>query len=324
MIKTLVNQLVSPKKLALLLFFCVFSLPLSTLAHDLVVGSWNIQRLGQGQHKNYPALATIASKLDLLAVQEVMTEEGIQLLETELEKLTGEPWGRLTSHAVGSRTYKEMYAFLWRESAVEYLDGAVLYLDRENNFIREPFSAKFKSRRTHKELALGTVHILYGKGIKDRTPEIKALADYWHWLKEIYPNTSLALMGDFNLAPSNKAWDLLKQQAYPLITQGATTLSSKDATFANLYDNIWVEEGTQFVISDAGIIDFPKLLKLNHKKSRKQVSDHAPIYMTLGNATIDLAPQLILQDLTPSTGKVRGNKNSKIYHRPDCCYSEVP
>lgn len=327
MIKVFIHCLVSLIRPLLIVLSCTLLLPLHAFAHDLVVGTWNIQRLGQGQHKSYPALASIASKIDLLAVQEVMTEEGIQLLETQLEKQTGEPWGRLTSHAVGSTTYKEMYAFLWRESAVEYLEGAALYLDRENHFIREPFSAKFKSRRTNKELALGTVHILYGKGIKDRTPEIKALADYWLWLGEVYPDTPLALMGDFNLAPSNAAWDLLKQYAYPLITQGASTLSTKDATFANLYDNIWVKQGTSFVITDAGIIDFPRLLNLNHKKSRKQVSDHAPLYMVLGDAKLNVDTSQFSHQLTiPSQevdnatykGSVRGNKNSKIYHRPDC------
>jgi hypothetical protein len=36
-----------------------------------------------------------------------------------------------------------MYALIWRDSTVEYSDGAVVYFDRENHFIREPFSAKF-------------------------------------------------------------------------------------------------------------------------------------------------------------------------------------
>ena len=323
----LINRLVSFVKPLSLVLICILSLPLHSFAHDLVVGTWNIQRLGQGQQKSYPALAAIASKIDLLAVQEVMTEEGVQLLEAELEKLTSEPWSRLTSHAVGSKSYKEMYAFLWRESAVEYLEGAVLYLDRENHFIREPFSAKFKSRSTNKELALATVHILYGKSIKDRTPEIKALANYWLWLHEIYPETPIALMGDFNLKPSNSAWNLLKEQAYPLITQGASTLSTKDATYTNLYDNIWVKHDTSFVISDAGIIDFPKLLSLNHKKSRKHISDHAPLYMVLGDKKFSANTSSFLQHEAPPdkeavnalvTEMVRGNKNSKIYHRADC------
>lgn len=177
--------------------------PLSGFASDIVVGSWNIQRLGHGDHKSYPALSAIARNFDLMAVQEVMTENGLQKLLRQLEKDTGEPWGHLVSHALGSSSYKEMYAFVWRESAVEYVDGAVVYLDRGDQFMREPFSAKFRSRRDGSEFALATVHIMYGKSIKDRTPEIRKLADYWDWMSDVYPGTPIALVGDFNLPETN-------------------------------------------------------------------------------------------------------------------------
>ncbi|MGB5854259.1 MAG: endonuclease/exonuclease/phosphatase family protein [Oceanisphaera sp.] len=315
-------------------FFVVCTALIPTLtvyASDIVVGSWNIQRLGHGSQKSFPALAAIASKVDLLAVQEVMTEAGITELEHALEKHTGEPWDHLVSHALGANSYKEMYAFLWRESAVEYSDGAVVYLDRENHFVREPFSAKFKSKQDNSELAIGTVHILYGKSIKDRTPEIKALADYWLWMADIYPNTPIVLAGDFNLPQSHAAWNSLKQYAQPLITQGASTLSKTPGKYANLYDNIWVERDTNLPINDAGIIDFPNMIGWDHSKSRKHVSDHAPLYMALGNSRLDNATASISAFTTPAppskpqpstaekaTQEIRGNSNSHIYHRPDC------
>lgn len=300
----------------------------SVSASDIVVGSWNIQRLGHGDKKSYPALSAIASKVDLLAVQEVMTEEGLGLLLGQLKKDTGESWGYLVSHAIGSSSYKEMYAFVWREAAVEYLDGAVVYLDRGDRFMREPFSARFRSRRDGSELALGTVHIVYGKSIKDRAPEIRVLADYWQWMQEVYPGTPVALIGDFNLPETNDAWEPLKQYAMPLITQGATTLSAKPGRFANRYDNIWVDRKSALPVREVGIIDFPKMIGWSHKKSRKHVSDHAPVYMALGRAalaggavTVAVAPKAQPRSRSGSgrvDGSVRGNRNSKIYHRPDC------
>ena len=68
---------------------------------------------------------------------------------------------------------------------------------------------------------------------------------------------------------------------------------------ANLYDNIWVDRDTKLKISQAGIISFPKILKLNHKDSRKHMSDHAPVYMTLGNAKLD---ESVVTIITPDTG----------------------
>jgi endonuclease/exonuclease/phosphatase family metal-dependent hydrolase len=310
-------------------------------ASDITIASWNIKRLGHGNQQSYPALAAVASKADLLAVQEVMTEAGIARLETALEKHTGEDWGVLVSHAIGSSSYKEMYAFAWRESAVSYVDGAVVYLDRGDRFIREPFSARFESRRDGSQVALATVHILYGDGVADRTPEIRALANYWEWMGEVYPETPRMLVGDFNLPPDNPAWAPLKASARPLITRGASTLSSKDGRYANLYDNIWVEKNSRLKLGAAGIIDFPRMIGWSHDKSRKHVSDHAPVYVSLGRASVDAASvqvntpavdsrQKALARLVSSNppdkavGAVRGNRNSMIYHRPDCpSYSRV-
>lgn len=298
-------------------------------AGDIVVASWNIQRLGHGEQKSFPALAAIASKADLLAIQEVMNEEGLMRLKGALEKHTGESWGHLVSHAIGSTRYKEMYAFLWRESAVEYSGGAVVYLDRHDHFIREPFSATFTSRSDGTRLALSTIHVLFGKSVADRLPEIQALDDYFVWLQETYPGMPVVLAGDFNLPDDHPAWAPLKVHARPLVTQGATTLSEIDGRYANRYDNLWVEHGTALPIRDAGIIDFPRLLGWTHSKSRRHVSDHAPVYMVLGNASLDrgklqvaeLAPEPVAGLASPSVnagGAVRGNRNSKIYHRPDC------
>ncbi|MGV8842698.1 MAG: DNAse [Pseudomonas sp.] len=321
--------------------FLTATLLLSTLisAADLNLGSWNIKRLGHGGQQSFSAIASIANKLDFISIQEVMTEGGLNKLEIAIEKKSGESWSRMESHLVGSINYKEMYAFLWRDSAVDYTDGAVVYLDLGDKFIREPFSAKFRSKRDGSFFVAATVHILYGKGISDRTPEIKELSEYWQWLAEVYPNTPVMLMGDFNLVHSHPAWLPLKQYAKPLIINGASTLSSKDGRYANLYDNIWVGNNTTLSISHAGIIDFPMMLGWNHEKSRKHVSDHAPVYVSLGNAilnsaTIDIQPpgsQTVSQgafnsishtnvsDLPSGVlGAVRGNINSDIYHRPDC------
>lgn len=310
-------------------------------ASDIIVGTWNVKRLGHGEKQNYEALAEIAQRMDVIALQEVMSESGLGRLEKTLERRTGESWSTIASHAIGSSSYKEFYAFLWRDKAVEYDEGAVVYLDRGDRFIREPFSAQFKSKRDNSKLAIATVHILYGKGISDRKPEILELSQYWTWFTGLYPEAEHMLVGDFNLEPNHPAWQSLKAYARPLVTSGASTLSSTNGHFANLYDNIWVAKKSRLKIVSAGIINFPKILGFNHEVSRATVSDHAPIYLTLGNVSLNVSkghtvesepaapsnkkamPLPVSSELAPSTisnfqSSVRGNKNSKIYHRPDC------
>lgn len=254
------------------------------VAAELRVASWNIERLGHGNQKSYPALAQVVGQFDFVAVQEVMTREGLERLKQAVEQHTGEAWGMMYSHLIGRGSYKEKYAFLWRTGKVEYVDGAVVYLDRGDLFAREPYSARFRSRDSGKEFVAATVHVLYGKSKADREPEIRALRDYWIWLSEVYAGTpTMFLMGDFNMAPSEAAWGPMKTVAWPVITKGASTLSSHDGRFANLYDNIWVPRTPAPAIKEAGVYPYPKVLGWSHEKARKHVSDHAPVYLVLND-----------------------------------------
>ncbi len=296
-------------------------------AADINIGTWNIQRLGHDNQKSFESIASVASRTDFLAIQEVMTDQAIEELEVAIERQTGGSWSNLQSHAVGRGSYKERYAFLWNDAKVSYVDGAVVYLDRYDTFEREPFSARFEERSTGVQFVAATVHILYGDGIEDRAPEIKALAGYWDWLNEVYDNNpNLFLMGDFNLPPNNPHWRPLLAKAKPLVTTGASTLSSVDSRFVNLYDNVFVSRSGGPVIKKAFVLNYPKLLGWgSHKKARKHVSDHAPIFVTASLSTSTIA--------APSKPAVRnaeaivvasveapiiGNRNSMIFHKPDC------
>lgn len=298
-------------------------------AADISLASWNIERLGHGQQKSYAALAQIASRFDFIAVQEVMTQEGLERFSAALEDHTGEPWEKMASHLIGRGSYKEKYAFVWRTAAIEYVDGAVVYLDTTDKFAREPYSARFRAKDSGLEFVVATVHIIYGRSRSDRTPEIQALYEYRAWLGEVYDgDPERILLGDFNLRPSHPAWGPLREVARPLIIEGASTVSSIDGRYANLYDNIWVSSDSNLPICSAGVFKAPDVLGWSHETFRQHVSDHVPVYVLLGQATLDTAPVIGLSPpgqpmrAEPNgqayEGAVRGNRNSRIYHRPDC------
>lgn len=271
-----------------LIFMLVF-MPISALAH-VILGSWNIQNLGWDNDKRYDKLAHVANHFDFFAIQELMNEGALERLEQEVEALSGESWSSMASHALGRSSYREHNAFLWRDSAVEYVDGAVVFIDNADVFAREPYSAKFRSKRSGQAFAVGNIHVVYGSRVADRLPEIAALVDYWEWLGEVYPETPRLLMGDFNLVPHHQAWKHLRDQGViPAITAGATTLSPSDGRYANLYDNIWKISG-KLDISQRGIVEFPALFGIDHVRARDVVSDHAPIYIALGSAQLSLRP----------------------------------
>lgn len=269
------------------------ALTLSAYA-EVRIASWNIQNFGWGENKDYHAVSRIASQFDIIAIQELMNAAALEQLQHILQSETGDKWSVMYSHRLGRGRYQEKYAFIWRDASVEYVDGAVVYLDNRDLFAREPYSARFRSRNSDLVFVLATVHITYGQRVGDRTPEIHALREYWDWLAEVYPeNTdSRILLGDFNLRPEHPAWAPLTEVATALITSGATTLSSHDRQYANLYDNIFVPRAHNLPIGDVGILEFPILLSevtgsyWSHEKARRQVSDHAPVYLLLGRQSL--------------------------------------
>jgi endonuclease/exonuclease/phosphatase family metal-dependent hydrolase len=319
-------------------FLVPFLLALSFLQNayaDVTIGTWNLEHLSVRPNKDFQGIAKVAQKADFLAVQELMNEDALEALALELTKQTGKHWSAMASHAVGRKSYKEMYGFVWRDDVVAYEDGAVTYLDRQDTFEREPYSARFKSIKDGTTFVVATVHILYGKSQSDRASEITALSDYWSWLKDTYPgNNQIMLMGDFNTPPTSPAWDNLDASAKPLVLNGASTLSTTDGKFANLYDNIFVSKNTAIRVNDVQVFNYPKFLGMTHAKGRDSVSDHAPIFLNASfsggsPSTASAQPRAALPNPMKPTaapggsGKnltvaIRGNKKTMVYHRPDC------
>ena len=267
------------------------ALAFCTLAYgDVRIASWNIENLGWNNDKSLHAVARVASQYDFLAIQELMRPEAAEALAEKLSEKTGEPWETIYSESLGRGTYQEHYAFLWRQQAVEYVDGAVVYLDDRDLFAREPFSARFRVRETDMAFAAATIHVVYGDRVSDRTPEIHALADYWRWLEEIYSEDRdrILLLGDFNLPPDHPAFQPMLELVEPQITEGATTLSPRDHAYANLYDNILIPRAHAFGAVTSGIDAFPQSLTAtsqrywSHQTARRHVSDHVPVYLLLG------------------------------------------
>lgn len=320
----------------LLAAFMLLAVSCGHACADINIGTWNLEHLSVRPTKDMAGIAKVARRVDFLAVQELMNEEGLKALESALERATGEQWSSMASHSTGRSSYKEMYGFIWRDKAVAYQDGAVTYLDRGDHFEREPYSARFRNLRDKTSFVAATVHIKYGKSTADRTEEIVLLGDYWTWLKETYDaNTNVMLMGDFNTPPSSTAWANLGVSAKPLVTEGASTLSTTDGKYANLYDNIFVAKVGTIKVNKVEVFHYPDLLGITHADGRKRVSDHAPIFLnatmggtSAGKTTASASPlpgtsagkaaaPSSTQVATSGSG-VRGNSASMIYHRPDC------
>lgn len=315
-----------------LLLALLLSLPGVAALAEVRIATWNVMRMTE-DNKSFPAMVSIASHFDFLALQEVMSEGAVSRLQRKLMDATGEEWNAMVSHEVGRGSYKERYAFVWRESKIDYLDGAAIYLDDRDFFEREPLSARFKAVGEDFSFIAATIHVIYGQDKARREPELAALRAYWHWLADSWPEEPIFLMGDFNMAPEEEAWRHVLEVARPAVVDGATTLSTKEGQYANLYDNIWFPRGFESDVLRSGILRYPEIIQWSHEKSRKHVSDHAPVYLEVGRVTAmsqqplpDYDPEEVYvssslfqdEDAQWDRPSILANENSGIYHWPGC------
>lgn len=92
-----------------------------------------------------------------------------------------------------------------------------------------------------------------------------------------------------NLDSDHDGWDALRELgAVPVVNDGETTLSTTDGRYANQYDHIWATPGV-LDISASGKIRFPEMLGIDHETARATVSDHAPIWVAIGDAELVLS-----------------------------------
>lgn len=261
-------------------------------AAPFIAASWNAKHLGWADEKrDWAATAKVIRGMHFVAIQEVHNKASVARLVAELEADTGQDWSYVVSgEPVGSRRYKEFYAFVWREDVIDHEGGDVTYLDRESKFIREPFAALFRTDDHDFRFLAANIHAIYGDSVKERRAEARELDDYVRFLQttvleqtHVDAGRPIMLFGDFNLPPTDEAMTELDALLNPVVTKGASTLSSRNGRYANLYDQIWITATVP--VTHAGIYKFPLALKVSHEYARAHISDHAPLYIRIDPKT---------------------------------------
>jgi len=239
--------------------------------------SWNLLNLGQS--KNDQEVAFIAEVLrgaDVVAVQEVNTgpdgAQTIARLDAELDR-RGAAWDYVVSDPTSGQG-SERYAYLWKPSRVQLVGRAWLEASLADALDREPYLARFETRRTRRTMLVASLHAV--PTAKRPADEIALL----HGLPRRYPDDHLLILGDFNLAESHYAFDALKTAGYlPALVDQKTSLRMrrKDGEhLANEYDNIFYKAGALHA-ETSGVVDFTGAFST--LQQARAISDHLPVYM---------------------------------------------
>ncbi|WP_064580190.1 endonuclease/exonuclease/phosphatase family protein [Streptobacillus moniliformis] len=263
------------------LFFLIF-LSMNIWAEPILIASFNTLKLGENK-KDWKSLAKIVSKFDIIAMQEVMNEKGINNLRNEVEKFTNEKWGYIISDIpVGTKDYKEYYGVLFRRKKVDSIKSMGIYKDgKSKDFIRDPFGVLIRSNNF--DFVLISAHSIFGKNKLEREIEASRYHKVYKYFMNKAKEEDVILLGDFNLSANSKAFKYFKdtynvKEVFNSI-KNKTTMSSKG--LANSYDNAFFNRNNlKEYTGRYGVYDYTKN---NYEQIRKYISDHLIIFMEFEN-----------------------------------------
>ncbi|KAM4882405.1 deoxyribonuclease gamma [Thomomys bottae] len=278
--------------------FPLLLLPLLLALQDalaLRLCSFNVRSFGESKKENGKAMDVIVKiikRCDLILLMEIKDSSN-KICPMLMEKLNGNSRRGITynyviSSRLGRNTYKEQYAFIYKEKLVTVKEH-YLYHDYQDGdadvFSREPFVVWFQSPHTAvKDFVIVPLHSTPETSVK----EIDELADVYTDVQRRWEAQNFIFMGDFNAGCSyvpRKAWKNIRLRTDPrfvwLIGDQEDTTVKKSTSCA--YDRI-VLRGREIVDSvvpnSNGVFDFQKSYGLSEEEAL-QVSDHFPVEFRL-------------------------------------------
>jgi len=298
------------------------SVPAKQLDRNLLIATWNLREFGQlarvwdqpPGHTPFRDLhavrliGEVVARFDVVAIQEV--QEDISALAA-LMKWLGPDWGLImTDVARGRQAGGERLAFVFDTRRVkpsglagelvlspEQMAGAdPAILDHQ--FARTPYAVAFISHGL--TFILTTVHIVWGKGAKQRTPEIAAIAAWLHdWSTRIDTRGhDLFVLGDFNIDRKDKDanYDALTATGLATPTELdaiARTVSSEDGADGTFYDQIaWFPDRLKLRYTNrAGRVKWKGavLADIDPNEVTYRISDHYPLWAEFAVSATDPA-----------------------------------
>ena len=246
--------------------------------NTVLIASFNALRLGEKQ-KDYSAFAKILSNFDLIGLEEVMNEKGVKKVRAHLEKLTQENWDYIISdHSVGSENYREFYAFIYRKNKFLEAKPVGFYAEKdENEFMREPFGAYFKSGNF--DFVYIIAHSVFGDKEKQRLIEASNYVNVYEYFSKLTDEDDIIIAGDFNMSADSLAFKNLSEKydvSYILDPkENPTTLS--DTKLVSSYDNFFINrKKTKEFTGNYGVYNF--ISNNNYAEIKKYISDHLLIF----------------------------------------------
>ncbi|MDX1746729.1 MAG: endonuclease/exonuclease/phosphatase family protein, partial [Halobacteriales archaeon] len=282
------------------------------------IGTWNLRAFGgltekwvsgedDSPKRDLQSVLTIAEvirRFDVVALQEVRGD--LKALRHTMKAL-GRNWGLVLSDVTrGDPGNDERLGFLFDRRTVRMsgLAGEIVISDEEfddidddalqRQFARTPYAVAFEC--AGETFILVTLHVLWGDSADERTPELRAIAEWLDdWARDVNSwNHNLIALGDFNI-------DRAGGERYEAFTSTGLTVSDDlhdvprtlwsdpdEPHLDKFYDQIawFTADGDRPALSldyrESGYFDFQDVALprrgLNRNSLSWRISDHYPLW----------------------------------------------
>jgi len=248
--------------------------------NKIVIASFNIIHFNENR-QNVSMVAKVIANFDLCGIVELETVEVMEMLDAELESITGESWDFVASPETGRGKKIERFAYIWRSAKVRLNGEAYNLPDKEDIYCNEPYVAYFKSGNF--DFGCVLVHVLWFPPHK-KAAEARRLAVDFKNMFDTGSEKDLILMGDFNYNHDHKKMgDIGALKGIVKIEpRGVRTRVGKHGEMEDQsIDHIFVFNTTVEWTKESGAFYFVPVLyenKTDWSKAYNEVSDHLPVW----------------------------------------------
>lgn len=248
-------------------------------AATITVGSFNIQVFGQSK-LNKPevmqALAQIARKFDVLAIQEIRSKSQDVLPRfVALVNATGARYDFVIGPPLGRTTSKEQYAFIYDTATVELDPDSVYTVDDPDDLLhREPLVAGFRVRGPQPNEAFTFTLVNVHTDPDETRQELNALDDVFRAVqRDGRGEDDVILLGDLNVDERNLG-ELGAMSNIVWAISGLPTNTRGDKTYDNV---VFHHAATSEYTGRSGVFDMRAAFNLTLEQAL-EISDHQPVW----------------------------------------------
>ena len=147
----------------------------------------------------------------------------------------------------------------------------------ENEFMREPYGAYFKSGNF--DFVYVICHSIFGDKETQRLIEASNYVNVYEYFLKESGESDIIIAGDFNVPADSPAFRNLSERAGVsyLLSPGENPTTLSDERLVSSYDNFFINrEKTREFLENSGVYNFVK--NNNYAIIKKYISDHLPIF----------------------------------------------